>query len=67
MKKLCPICQTEMVERSNIHVCPRNEIGDCSYDALNFVHEESAYVINQANTFSDCVPTSSPTASSSNH
>lgn len=53
MKKLCPICQTEMVERSNIHVCPRNEIGDCSYDALNFVHEESAYVLNQANTFSD--------------
>ncbi|GAK21870.1 hypothetical protein JCM19052_2428 [Vibrio sp. JCM 19052] len=42
-----------MVERSNIHVCPRNEIGDCSYDALNFVHEESAYVLNQANTFSD--------------
>lgn len=53
MKTLCPICHTEMLERSNIHVCPRNEIGDCSYDAQNLADEELAYVFERSNLYSD--------------
>ncbi|MDE1222390.1 hypothetical protein MCT05_16590 [Vibrio aestuarianus] len=53
MKKLCPICQTEMLERSNMHVCPRNDIGDCSYDALNVVNDESSFLFDQTNTHSE--------------
>lgn len=53
MKKLCPICQTEMLERSNTHVCPRNDIGDCSYDALNALNEESTFFFDQTNTHGD--------------
>jgi protein PhnA len=52
MKKLCPNCRTEMIERSNIHVCPRNEIGDCSYDALSLTHEMPAYQLNDVNACS---------------
>jgi len=53
MKKFCPICQTEMLERSNIHVCPRNDIGDCSYDALNPVSDELTFFLDQSNTYDD--------------
>lgn len=53
MKTLCPICHTEMLERSNIHVCPRNEIGDCSYDAHNLANEDLAYVLDRSNHYSD--------------
>lgn len=30
---VCPSCKTEMISRNGIHVCPRNEIGDCAFDA----------------------------------
>jgi protein PhnA len=40
MDRICPMCQTPMVERNNIHVCPRNEIGDCAYDP--YFHEFEA-------------------------
>ncbi len=32
MDRTCPMCNTPMIERSTEHVCPRNDIGDCSYD-----------------------------------
>ncbi|USD34482.1 MULTISPECIES: hypothetical protein [Vibrio] len=50
MKPLCPICHTEMLERSNIHICPRNDIGDCSFDALSLGENEPASVLNQEQT-----------------
>nr|WP_237668364.1 hypothetical protein [Vibrio toranzoniae] len=53
MKKLCPICQTEMLERSHIYACPRNDIGDCSYDALTAVNEESSFLFDQTNSHTD--------------
>ncbi|MCQ1061227.1 hypothetical protein LRP52_46625 [Photobacterium sp. ZSDE20] len=32
MKKYCPYCSTEMLEHCNVFVCPRNNIGECTYD-----------------------------------
>lgn len=37
MDRTCPMCNTPMIERNTEHVCPRNEIGDCSYDP--YYHE----------------------------
>ncbi|WCP69397.1 hypothetical protein LYZ37_15355 [Vibrio tubiashii] len=53
MKPLCPICHTEMLERSNIHVCPRNDIGDCTYDALSLEEDSSAFLLDQQKSNSD--------------
>lgn len=39
MKHSCPYCRTEMVERCNLYVCPMNDIGDCAYNAFEFVEE----------------------------
>lgn len=39
--KQCPFCYCELVCRSGIKVCPRNEIGDCRYDAYA-QHNQSA-------------------------
>ncbi|MCG9677618.1 hypothetical protein [Vibrio sp. Isolate24] len=50
MKPLCPICHTEMLERSNIHICPRNDIGDCSFDAFSLGESEPASLLNQEQT-----------------
>ncbi|PFG57941.1 phosphonoacetate hydrolase [Vibrio sp. ES.051] len=47
MKKLCPKCHTEMIERSNVYICPRNDIGDCSYDAFEFTDNDNPYVLSQ--------------------
>ncbi|MGY3569510.1 hypothetical protein [Vibrio paucivorans] len=33
MEKYCPNCHTELVDRANVHICPRHAIGDCTYDA----------------------------------
>lgn len=35
MQRFCPRCKTEMIERLNVYVCPRNDIGDCTYDAFD--------------------------------
>ncbi|WP_082008435.1 hypothetical protein [Photobacterium gaetbulicola] len=32
MKKYCPYCRTELLDHCNILVCPRNDIGECTYD-----------------------------------
>ena len=32
MKKYCPNCRTELIDHCNRFVCPRNEIGECTYD-----------------------------------
>ena len=53
MKPLCPICHTEMLERSNIHVCPRNDIGDCTYDALSLEEDSPAFLLDQQKSNSD--------------
>ncbi|WFB49657.1 hypothetical protein [Vibrio coralliilyticus] len=53
MKPLCPLCHTEMLERSNIHICPRNDIGDCSYDALGMEEDEPAIILNQEAAMSE--------------
>lgn len=45
MKAFCPICRTEMVERANAHACPRNDIGDCTYDPLS--HTQDNYTQDQ--------------------
>lgn len=34
MQRFCPRCKTEMIERINVYVCPRHDIGDCTYDAF---------------------------------
>lgn len=34
MKKFCPHCHCELLERASLYVCPRNAIGDCVYDAM---------------------------------
>ncbi|PMM49102.1 hypothetical protein [Vibrio splendidus] len=38
--KHCPCCSTELVIKDHIHVCPRNEIGDCYFDGYD-QHEQS--------------------------
>ncbi|CAM3069994.1 hypothetical protein [Vibrio neptunius] len=53
MKPLCPLCHTEMLERSNIHICPRNDIGDCSYDALGVGEEDPSAILNQERTMTE--------------
>lgn len=53
MKTHCPICHTEMLERSNLHVCPRNDIGDCTYDAFSLASEQSAFILDQHQPHSD--------------
>ncbi|NOI86555.1 hypothetical protein [Vibrio sp. 99K-1] len=30
--KYCPCCSTELISRDEVHICPRNEIGDCYFD-----------------------------------
>ncbi|GEA60729.1 hypothetical protein VCO01S_19220 [Vibrio comitans NBRC 102076] len=35
--KVCPSCYSEMVSRSGIYVCPRNEIGDCRFNGYDKV------------------------------
>lgn len=42
-----------MLERSNIHICPRNDIGDCSYDALGMEEDEPAIIFNQETAMSE--------------
>ncbi|MEZ8378855.1 hypothetical protein LTQ03_00035 [Vibrio splendidus] len=37
----CPCCSTELVIKDHIHVCPRNEIGDCYFDGYD-QHEQRA-------------------------
>ena len=39
--KHCPCCSTELVIKDHIHVCPRNEIGDCYFDGYD-QHEQRA-------------------------
>ncbi|PSW18178.1 hypothetical protein C9I98_17510 [Photobacterium sanctipauli] len=44
MKKYCPCCNTELFDRSNAYVCPRNEIGECIYDGYEaFRLEEESH------------------------
>ena len=38
--KYCPCCSTELIERDHIHICPRNEIGDCYFDGYEQSHIE---------------------------
>lgn len=38
MEKYCPICQTELIGRSQYSVCPRNSIGECAYDGYEDLH-----------------------------
>ena len=38
MEKYCPICQTELIGRSQYSVCPRNNIGECAYDGYEEHH-----------------------------
>ncbi|MGF1734084.1 hypothetical protein [Photobacterium satsumensis] len=42
MKKYCPYCSTELLDHCNILVCPRNNIGECTYDGYEEyrLHEE---------------------------
>ncbi len=44
MKTRCPMCQTEMIERSNMHFCPRNDIGECAFDPLNLESNEMSFL-----------------------
>ncbi len=53
MTKLCPKCHTEMIERSNSYICPRNDIGDCTYDAFEFTDDDSPYTLKQTQGNSD--------------
>ncbi|GEM76745.1 hypothetical protein [Vibrio sagamiensis] len=46
MEKYCPICHTEMIDRSNYFICPRNNIGECIYDGYedkNLEYQYNAY------------------------
>ncbi|ELA6598529.1 hypothetical protein PY250_17160 [Vibrio alginolyticus] len=53
MKNLCPKCRTEMIERSNVYVCPRNDIGDCTYDAFELADDDNPYTFSQEHVSSD--------------
>ncbi|WP_114787558.1 hypothetical protein [Vibrio tetraodonis] len=32
MSKYCPNCGIEMIDKNQVSICPRNDIGECSYD-----------------------------------
>ncbi|CAH0537633.1 hypothetical protein [Vibrio marisflavi] len=32
MERFCPNCHTQLVERSTAYICPRHEIGECTYE-----------------------------------
>ncbi|USD62388.1 hypothetical protein J4N45_23755 [Vibrio sp. SCSIO 43140] len=41
MKHYCPHCNTELIERHQTHVCPRHDIGDCTYNALELLEQQN--------------------------
>ncbi|WP_155400308.1 hypothetical protein [Vibrio campbellii] len=43
MEKYCPVCQTEMIDRSNYFICPRNNIGECAYDGYEDHHSHCCH------------------------
>ena len=32
MDRYCPNCGIEMIDKNQVSICPRNDIGECSYD-----------------------------------
>ncbi len=32
MERYCPNCHTQLMERSLTYICPRHEIGECTYE-----------------------------------
>ncbi len=55
MKAQCPICRTELLERADSHICPRNTIGDCSYDAQSHSSTESRHEFERTEEFGDTI------------
>lgn len=47
MRSLCPKCHTEMIVRSNVYIYPRNDIGDCTYDAFELTDDDNPYTLSQ--------------------
>jgi hypothetical protein len=56
MKHHCPLCQTELVERHQTHVCPRNDIGDCRYDAIELLNQQSESINAMVAHYPDTIP-----------
>ncbi|MCL9780205.1 hypothetical protein M9194_02015 [Vibrio sp. S4M6] len=36
MERRCPNCNIELVKRSMTYVCPRHDIGECTYEPTYF-------------------------------
>ena len=47
MEKYCPICQTELIGRSQYSVCPRNSIGECAYDGYEEHHAHYCHEVGE--------------------
>ena len=53
--KYCPCCSTELISRDDVHICPRNEIGEMSsveqshieYHQLKDYPQDSAFDIDE--------------------
>lgn len=45
MELYCPNCKTELIERSKNYVCPRHQIGECTYEPchLDEGHQSKHY------------------------
>ncbi|CAK1846661.1 Cysteine-rich CPCC protein [Vibrio crassostreae] len=49
--KYCPCCSTELISQDDVHICPRNEIGDgyeqshIEYHQLKDYPQDSAFDI----------------------
>ena len=42
MYKYCTNCGIEMIDKNQVSICPRNDIGECSYDGYqNSVTQKS--------------------------
>ena len=47
MEKYCPICQTELIDRSHYLICPRNNIGGCVYDGYEGHHNHCCHEVGE--------------------
>lgn len=47
MEKYCPICQTELIDRSHYLICPRNNIGECAYDGYEDHHNHCCHEVGE--------------------
>lgn len=42
MDRYCPNCGIEMIDKNHVSICPRNDIGECSYDGYQNTLEQAS-------------------------